>query len=95
MTYNPRVMRKPQGVLVNGSVAILIPKDDFELTEEQCRYFSSREYREFYQIARNYQTRSLNVDACSVFYYGVLRNAPKKNPITEKYSLNEQMTLFE
>ncbi len=27
MTYKPRVMRKPKGVLVNGSVAILIPKN--------------------------------------------------------------------
>lgn len=95
MTYYPRVMRKPAGVLVNGSVAILIPKDDFVLTDEQCLYFSSKEYREFYQIARNFQTRSLNVDACSVFYYGVLRSAPKKNPIVEKYAINEQLTLFD
>lgn len=95
MTYNPRVMRKPAGVLVNGSVAILIPKDEFVLTDEQCLYFSSKEYREFYQIARNYQTRSLNVDACSVFYYGILRNDPKKSPITEKYTINEQLSFFE
>jgi len=36
-------------------------------------YFSSDEYRQFYQIARNFQTRSLNVDATSVFFYGVLK----------------------
>ena len=36
-------------------------------------YFSTDEYRQFYQIARNYQTRSLNVDATSVFFYGVLK----------------------
>ncbi len=95
MTYNPRVMRKPAGILVNGSVAILIPKTSFVLTDEQCLFFSSKEYREFYQIARNYQTRSLNVDACSVFYYGILRDAPKKTPITEKYTINEQLTLFD
>ena len=94
MTYNPRVMKKPAGVLVNGSVAILIPKGDFSLSEEQCRYFSSREYREFYQIARNYQTRSLNIDACSVFYYGVLRGTLKEAPITEKYVIHEQFSLF-
>ncbi len=73
MTYKPRVVKKPKGVLVNGSVAILIPKFSEELTDEQLSYYSSREYRDFYQIARNYQTRSLNVDACSVFFYGVLR----------------------
>lgn len=73
MTYNPRVMRKPKGYLVNGSVAILIPKEPFELSKEQMVYFSSKEYREFYQIARNYQTRSLNIDACSVYFFGVLK----------------------
>lgn len=76
MTYYPRVMKKPKGILVNGSVAILIPKIPMELSTEQCLYFSSKEYRDFYHIARNYQTRSLNVDACSVFFFGVLRERP-------------------
>ena len=73
MTYKPRVMRNVSNAVVNGSVAVLIPKEEMELTEEQMEYFSSDEYRKFYQIARNYQTRSLNVDATSVFFYGVLR----------------------
>lgn len=73
MTYKPRVMRNTKNVVVNGSVAVLIPKDDIHLTEKQMEYFSSDEYRKFYQIARNYQTRSLNVDATSVFFYGVLK----------------------
>lgn len=73
MTYKPRVMRNTGNVVVNGSVAVLIPKEDVELTDEQMEYFSSDEYRRFYQIARNYQTRSLNVDATSVFFYGVLK----------------------
>lgn len=73
MTYKPRVMRNSDNIVVNGSVAILIPKEDIQLSEEQMAYFSSEEYRKFYQIARNYQTRSLNVDETSVFFYGVLR----------------------
>lgn len=73
MTYKPRVIKKPKGVLVNGSVAILIPKEKINLSKEQLEYFSSEEYRDFYQIARNYQTRSLNVDACSVYFYGILK----------------------
>lgn len=74
MTYKPRVIKKPNGVLVNGSLAILIPKTDVILSERQMSYFSTVEYREFYQIARNYQTRSLNVDACSVYFYGILKD---------------------
>lgn len=73
MTYKPRVMRNTGNVMVNGSVAVLIPKEELELSEKQMEYFASDEYRKFYQIARNYQTRSLNVDSTSVFFYGVLK----------------------
>lgn len=85
MTYNPRVMRNPGNVMVNGSVAVLIPKRDMRLTEEQRRYFSSDEYRRFYQIARNYQTRSLNVDAASVFFYGVLKERRMDNTAIQRF----------
>lgn len=73
MTYKPRVIKKPKHVLVNGSVAILIPKKGISPTKKQLEYYISDEYRNFYQIARNFQTRSLNVDACSVYFYGLLK----------------------
>ena len=66
-------MRNAGNMVVNGSVAVLIPKENIQLSEEQMEYFASDEYRRFYQIARNYQTRSLNVDSTSVFFYGVLK----------------------
>ena len=83
MTYKPRVIKKPKHCVVNGSVAILIPKDGQIPTDKQMEFFSTDEYRLFYQIARNHQTRSLNVDSCSVFFYGLLRDNDKLNPITE------------
>lgn len=73
MTYKPRVCKKPLGTIVNGSVAILIPKSDIKLTEEDMLFFSTEEYRKFYKIARNYQTRSLNIDKTSVFFFGKLK----------------------
>ncbi len=73
MTYNPRVIKKPKGCVVNGSLGILIPKDGQILSESQLLYFSSKEFRDFYKIARNFQTRSLNVDSCSVYFYGLLK----------------------
>lgn len=73
MTYNPRVIRNVDNAVVNGSVAVLIPKAERQLTDRQLEYFSSKEYRQFYRIARNHQTRSLNVDAASVFFFGVLK----------------------
>lgn len=95
MTYKPRVMKKPKGCLANGSVAILVPKQGIFPTEEQLAFFSTPAYRGFYQVARNYQTRSLNVDACSVFFYGLLRAEPKKQPITERVPTGTQTTLYD
>ena len=86
MTYKPRVIKKPKHCVVNGSVAILIPKDGQIPTDKQMEFFSTDEYRLFYQIARNYQTRSLNVDSCSVFFYGLLRDIDKLTPITEDFT---------
>lgn len=70
MTYKPRVMKKEKGYVVNGSIALLIPKNNEHLNDEQMRYFSTDKYREFYKIARNKQTRSLNIDKTSVFWFG-------------------------
>ncbi len=73
MTYKPRLIKKPANTLVNGSVAILTLKNGLSLTEKQRAFFSTDEYRSFYKIARNYQTRSLNVDSNSVFFFGLLK----------------------
>lgn len=86
MTYKPRMTKKPRECITNGSLAILIPQNNIIPTQKQMSFFSTQEYRYFYQIARNYQTRSLNVDACSVFFYGLLRETLKENPITENFS---------
>lgn len=72
MTYKPRIIRKGAGYVVNGSVAILIPKDEnLYLTDKQLKYISSDEFRAFYRIARNYQTRSLNIDKTSCYWFGM------------------------
>lgn len=73
MSYKPRVTKKPLGVVTNGSLAVLIPRNGEKLTERQRAYFSTDEYRTFYQIARNFQTRSLNIDKISSYWFGVLK----------------------
>ena len=45
------------------------------------KYISTEEFRKFYQIARNYQTRSLNVDKSSSYWFGI-------------YSLDKQNRYF-
>ncbi len=71
MTYKTRVGLLPKNCVVNGSLAILIPKDNVELSEEDMKFFSTEEYRKFLDIARNYQTRSINIDKTSVYFFGI------------------------
>lgn len=71
MTYKTRLMKKPKNSIVNGSVAVLIPKFTRNLSSEELIFFSSSEYRDYMQIARNYQTRTLNVDSNSIYFYGI------------------------
>ncbi len=73
MTYKPRLIRKENGYITNGSIAILIPKSDFKMSDKQINYIASLEFREFYKIARNYQTRTLNVDKNSCYWFGILK----------------------
>lgn len=69
MTYYPRMIKKPNGVLTNGSVAILIPNEGIEIKDSDIEYISSSEFEEFYRIARNHATRSLNIDNVSIYYF--------------------------
>lgn len=72
MTYKPRLIKKEKGYVVNGSIAILIPKDEnMTISSSQMNYIASDEFRTFYKIARNFQTRSLNVDKTSCYWFGI------------------------
>lgn len=50
MTYKPRVCKKPLGTIVNGSVAILIPKSDIKLTEEDMLFFLLKNIENFIKL---------------------------------------------
>lgn len=74
MTYKPRVIRNPGGVVPDGSVAVLIPRKPLCLSDRQLAFFASNEFREYYRIARNKSTQSINVDKTSSFYFGVIEH---------------------
>lgn len=69
MTYYPRMIKKPKGIVTNGSVAILTLKKGYEINEEDMEYISSDEFEHFYRIARNHANRSLNIDSNTIFYF--------------------------
>jgi len=74
LTYAPRASFLPQNTLVDGSVAILTPKfGEAKITKKDLDYFGTEEFTEFYRVARNHGTRSLNIDNNSVFFFGVKR----------------------
>ena len=74
LTYNPRACRMPSGCITDGSVAILEKLNpEIEITNEDISYFASDEFADFYGIARNRGTRSLNIDNNSVFFFGLIR----------------------
>lgn len=75
LTYYPRACFLPEDTIVDGSVAILIPKEKKRITEDDLSYYSSKEFTEFYKVARNCGTRSLNIDNNSVFFWGVKKKA--------------------
>ncbi|MCJ1655599.1 Eco57I restriction-modification methylase domain-containing protein [Staphylococcus sp. NRL 16/872] len=71
MTYYPRVIKKPKGCVTNGSVAILENDSGLLIKNKHLKFWNSEIFTEFYKIARNYSTRSLNIDKNSVFYFGL------------------------
>lgn len=73
LSYNPRACWLPEDSAVDGSVALLETISNEVIQDEDLAYYSSEEFNEFYQVARNYATRSLNIDRLSVQFFGVVR----------------------
>jgi DNA (cytosine-5)-methyltransferase 1 len=76
LTYYPRACFLPENTIVDGSVAVLSPKDEtIKINESHLEYYNTNEFSQFYKVARNYGTRSLNIDKNSVFFWGVRHNS--------------------
>lgn len=75
LTYNPRACFLPKNTIVDGSVAILTLRNGSRpVNEIDLEYFGTEEFSKFYSVARNYGTRSLNIDNNSVFFFGILND---------------------
>ena len=74
LTYAPRACFLPKETIANGSVALLTQKTNaYTITKEDLDLFATKEFAYYYKIARNYGTRSLNIDNNSVFFFGIRR----------------------
>lgn len=74
LTYYPRATFLPKNSITDGSVAILKPKQGIKVTQKHLDYYSSEEFTEYYRIARNRGTRSLNIDTNSVKFFGLIKS---------------------
>ena len=75
LTYNPRATFLPTNAIADGSVALLKAKNNKTITSVHLEYFSTKEFIEYYKIARNRGTRSLNIDNNSVQFFGLLKES--------------------
>lgn len=74
LSYAPRACFLPPNTIANGSVALLTLKNkSYNLTEQDLGLYATNEFTLYYRIARNYGTRSLNIDNNSVFFFGIRR----------------------
>ena len=74
LTYYPRACFMPSNTISDGSVAILTPKNGSRpVTSQDLGYYNTEEFTKYYSIARNYGTRSLNIDNNSVHFFGILK----------------------
>lgn len=71
LSYYPRASFLPKNSIVDGSLALLFPINGTKIEKKHLDYFKTEEFKDFYRIARNYGTRSLNIDRNSVFFWGV------------------------
>lgn len=68
-TYNTRATILPDGMVPNGSIAILTPKILFPYN--QLGFFASPEFRKYYEIVKSKSRFTLNIDDCALYYIGI------------------------
>lgn len=75
LTYKPRAAFLPENSIADGSVALLtMKKHEKILTQRDLAYYATPEFEQFYRVARNYGSRSMNIDNHSVFFFGLLKD---------------------
>ncbi|MBH9970810.1 DNA cytosine methyltransferase [Bifidobacterium sp. W8109] len=79
LSYNPRVIEFESGksAVPDGSCAVLYGDLNPESSRTFLSFADSKQFQSFYRIACNYSTRSINIDSCLVYWWGVPKNPEK------------------
>ena len=68
-TYNTRATILPDNMVPNGSIAILIPK--ILINIDDLSFYSSPEFRKYYEIVKSKSRFTLNIDESALYYIGI------------------------
>lgn len=73
LSYKPRVMAfdEKREAVPDGSCAILYGNLSLDACKAFITFAGSERFSQFYRIACNYSTRSINIDSCLVFWWGI------------------------
>ncbi len=69
LSYYPRASFLPKNSICDGSLALINTEEDIKISN--LNYFKSEEFYDYYRIARNFGTRSLNIDKNSIYFWGI------------------------
>lgn len=70
-TYNTRATILPKDTIPNGSIAILLPKNEEILNNIDLSLYSTQDFRKYYGIVKNKSKFTINIDSSSIYYIGV------------------------
>ena len=68
-TYNTRATILPDNMVPNGSIAVLIPK--VQINKDDLAFYSTPEFRKYYEIVKSKSRFTLNIDESSLYYIGI------------------------
>lgn len=67
-TYNTRATVLPDNMIPNGSIAVLLPK--VEINKDELSFYSTPDFRKYYEIVKSKSRYTLNIDESSLYYIG-------------------------
>lgn len=73
LTSKPRFLKLPENHIVNGSVALLIPKNDIKINIKDINFLNSQEFIDYYDIIRNKSNLTINLDNYIGYFIGKLK----------------------
>jgi len=73
LTPKPRFLKLPKNTIVNGSLALFIPREKIIVKQKDLDFLNSQEFIEYFDIVRNKSILSINLDNYIGYFIGILK----------------------